>query len=72
MINTWNHLQQTGLGKVEMNEIFEHADILSLHLPLTEESTYLVEQKYINRFKKPIYLINFRGKCVHKNCEEVH
>ena len=52
--------------KVEMNEIFEHADILSLHLPLTEESTYLVEQKYINRFKKPIYLINTsRGKCVH-------
>ena len=52
--------------KVEMNEIFEHADILSLHLPLSEESTYLVEQKYINRFKKPIYLINTsRGKCVH-------
>lgn len=52
--------------KVEMNEIFEHADILSLHLPLTEESTYLVEQKYISRFKKPIYLINTsRGKCVH-------
>ena len=52
--------------KVEMNEIFEHADILSLHIPLTEESTYLVEQKYISRFKKPIYLINTsRGKCVH-------
>lgn len=52
--------------KVEMNEIFEHADILSLHLPLTEESTYLVEEKYISRFKKPIYLINTsRGKCVH-------
>lgn len=52
--------------KVEMNEIFEQADILSLHLPLSEESTYLVDQKYISRFKKPIYLINTsRGKCVH-------
>ena len=46
-------------------EIFEKADILSLHIPLTEETDYLVSDSYINKFKKNIYLINTaRGKCV--------
>ncbi len=46
-------------------EIFEKADVLSLHIPLTEETNYLVNDAYINKFKKNIYLINTaRGKCV--------
>ena len=46
-------------------EIFEKADVLSLHIPLTEEANYLVNDGYINKFKKNIYLINTaRGKCV--------
>ena len=39
-------------------EIFSQADILSLHLPLTEETNYLVNDAFINKFKKNIYLIN--------------
>lgn len=47
-------------------EIFERADVLSLHVPLTEETQYLVNHAYINRFKKHIYIINTaRGKCLH-------
>jgi D-3-phosphoglycerate dehydrogenase len=46
-------------------EIFEKADVLSLHLPLTEETNYLVNDAYINKFKKNIYIINTaRGKNV--------
>jgi len=46
-------------------EIFEGADILSLHIPLTEETNYLVNDEYLNKFKKNIYIINTsRGKCV--------
>lgn len=48
-----------------MDEIFSHCDILSLHVPLTYETHYLVNSHYINRFTKNIYLVNTsRGKCV--------
>jgi len=37
---------------------------VSLHIPLTEETSYLVDDNFINSFKKDIYLINTaRGKC---------
>lgn len=49
----------------DMDTIFQNADILSLHIPLTEETTYLFNENYINQFERPIYLINTsRGKCV--------
>ena len=48
-----------------MDEIFEEADILSLHVPLTEETLYLVDNKYLEKFRKDILLINTsRGKVV--------
>lgn len=39
-------------------EIFAEADILSLHLPLTDETKYLVNDSFIKKNKKNIYLIN--------------
>ena len=51
--------------KSTMKQIYESADIVSLHIPLTEETNYLVNDNFINNFKKDIYLINTsRGKCV--------
>jgi len=51
--------------KTDMQTIYKDADILSLHIPLTEETTYMVNHDFINRFEKRIYLINTaRGKCV--------
>lgn len=48
-----------------MKEIFERADILSLHIPETPLTTGLVNDFYINSFKKKIYLLNTaRGKAV--------
>lgn len=48
-----------------MQEIFESADIVSLHLPLTNETEYLVNKDWIKKFKKPFYLINTaRGKMI--------
>jgi D-3-phosphoglycerate dehydrogenase / 2-oxoglutarate reductase len=48
-----------------MEEIFKEADVLSLHVPLTDETRYLVNSEYLGRFSKPIYLINTsRGQCV--------
>tara|TARA_X000001036_G_C20581428_1_gene766921 strand:- start:178 stop:1104 length:927 start_codon:yes stop_codon:yes gene_type:complete len=52
-------------NKSSMKEIYKKANIISLHIPLTSETTYLVNKKFIEQFKKPIYLINTsRGKCV--------
>jgi D-3-phosphoglycerate dehydrogenase len=39
-------------------EIFSRADVLSLHLPLKEETKYLVNEHFFSQFKKRIYLIN--------------
>lgn len=51
--------------EVSMDEIFAEADVLSLHIPLTEETNYLVNDDFINKFKKNIYVINTsRGKCL--------
>lgn len=54
--------------EVDLPTLFERTDVLSIHLPLTEETTFMVDEKFINRFKKPIYLINTaRGKNVKTN-----
>ena len=51
--------------QVELHQIFEQADIISLHLPLTEETNQMVNDDFLNRFNKEITLINTaRGKIV--------
>lgn len=61
---------RTGFGNAWVTEapqqqLFEEADIFSIHLPLTRETEYLVDLDYINSFKKNIYLLNTaRGKCL--------
>jgi D-3-phosphoglycerate dehydrogenase / 2-oxoglutarate reductase len=48
-----------------LEELFEHTDILSLHVPLTDETKFMVNDDFITRFKKDIYIINTaRGKVV--------
>ena len=47
-----------GLRESSPEEIFSEADILSLHLPLNDETNYLVNDAFISKFKKNIYLIN--------------
>lgn len=52
-------------NKAGLEEIYEKADILSLHIPLTDETRFWVDYNFLLQFKKPIYLINLsRGKIV--------
>lgn len=44
--------------EVTMDEIFEKTDVLSLHIPLNESSKMLVNDAYLSKFKKNIFLIN--------------
>jgi D-3-phosphoglycerate dehydrogenase len=41
-----------------MEQIFEEADIVSLHIPLTSETHELVSAEFIDSFRKPILLVN--------------
>lgn len=51
------------IREVSLDEIFERAEILSLHTPLTDETHYLINDAFIHKFKKNIYIINTaRGK----------
>ena len=48
-----------------LEEIYKQADILSIHLPFTNETNQLINASWINRFDKPIYLVNTaRGKII--------
>lgn len=53
------------VAECNMDKIFNECDILSLHVPLTKETSFLVDTHYINNFKKDIVLINSsRGQVV--------
>jgi D-3-phosphoglycerate dehydrogenase len=48
-----------------LEELQETSDIISLHVPLTEETTCMFDQSFIARCHKPFWLINTsRGKVV--------
>jgi D-3-phosphoglycerate dehydrogenase len=59
---------KTGFGtdvikEVPLAELFTQADVISLHTPLTDETHYLINDAFIQQFKKNIYVINTaRGK----------
>lgn len=51
--------------QVSLDELKNEADILSLHIPLTKETHYLIDEKFISEMKKEFYFINTaRGKNV--------
>ncbi len=53
------------VNETDMDVIFRQADILSLHIPLTDETRYLVNTAFLEQFQKPLVLINTsRGEVV--------
>lgn len=59
---------KSGFGNEHVNEVnpaelFSETDVLSLHVPLTAETQYIVNDEFIGKFEKNIYIINTsRGK----------
>ncbi|MDA3912237.1 MAG: NAD(P)-dependent oxidoreductase [Bacteroidales bacterium] len=47
-----------GVKEVKMLDLFEQADLISLHIPLDEANYYLCDEKWFEQFHKPIALIN--------------
>jgi len=51
--------------QVTLEELQQKADILSLHIPETPETTNMINKSFINQFAKPFWLVNTaRGKAV--------
>jgi len=51
--------------QVGMLEIYQKADVLSLHVPQTNETIGMINSEYLASFQKDIWLLNTaRGKCV--------
>ena len=49
--------------QVSLEELQERAHILSLHIPLTDETHYLVDEEFISKMEKNFYFVNTaRGK----------
>lgn len=46
-----------------MQQLHQEADVISLHVPLTAETQFLINDKWLSSFHKPIILLNLsRGK----------
>lgn len=58
-------LPDTNARKVGLEEFHRLADIVSLHVPLTEETAYMADAVFFERFSKPVWVLNTaRGKCL--------
>jgi D-3-phosphoglycerate dehydrogenase len=58
----------TDVEKVDLKEIYKRADVISLHLPLSAETTSFINEAAVKKFKKNTILINTsRGKVVDIN-----
>lgn len=61
------YLEPSGYAmESDLDNLLQKSDIISFHLPLTEETRYLVNESFIKRCKDGVLLINTsRGKVVH-------
>ena len=44
--------------EVTLTQLQQEADIVSLHVPLTDETHFMVDARFLSAFHKPFYLIN--------------
>ena len=57
--------EELGFKYVELDELYEKSDIISLHCPLTDENTDMINKESISKMKKGVVIINTsRGKLI--------
>lgn len=60
-----NNFSDSFVTEVELSEIYNKADIVSLHVPQTTETIKMIDDSFFKKCKKPIIIINTaRGKVV--------
>jgi D-3-phosphoglycerate dehydrogenase len=59
--------RQMGIEVVELSELFQRADIISVHTPLTPETRGVINKAAINQMKDGVLIVNCaRGGIVHE------
>ncbi|MBV7532679.1 NAD(P)-dependent oxidoreductase [Chitinophaga sp. sic0106] len=54
--------------EVTLEEVYATADVVSLHLPLTEETRYIANESFFSAFAHPVWFMNTaRGKLVNNS-----
>ncbi len=48
----------SGIEYVSLDELFERSDIISLHCPLTDDTTHLINSDAIDKMKKGVVIVN--------------
>ena len=52
-----------GIYESNMEEIFKESNVISFHVPLTSETTYIADYQFFKRFSGPVWVLNIsRGK----------
>ena len=52
-----------GIYESNMEEIFKESNVISFHVPLTSETTYIADYQFFKRFSRPVWVLNIsRGK----------
>ena len=60
--------KEAGFRYVDLDTIYKKSDIISLHCPLTKETTGMINKESIEKMKKGVYIINCsRGKLINTN-----
>lgn len=60
------YAREEGIRYTNLNDLYAHADIISLHCPLTEQTRYLINGDSIAAMKDGVMIINTgRGQLIH-------
>lgn len=59
------YAKEEGIQYVDLNTLYQSADIISLHCPLTPETKYLINEEAISKMKTGVMIINTgRGQLI--------
>ena len=60
------YAEKEGFRYVSLGELYQNADIITLHCPLTPETKYLINREAIEKMKPGVMIINTgRGQLIH-------
>ena len=52
------NFRMDNVSAVDLKDIFEFSDVVSLHVPLTGETRGMFSEAFVDKFKKPFYFLN--------------
>lgn len=55
-----------GISYVSLDELYRRSDVISLHVPLTDQTRYMIDTEAIGKMKEGVMIINTgRGQLIH-------